>query len=367
LLLLFGACKQSYEPLAIKAPNRFLVVEGAINANAGARTTILLSRTRNLLDTFLTDPERNARVQIQDAIGVVINLNEQAAGRYVSPPLSLNTGQSYRLKILTSDGKEYLSDLVPVKITPPIDSITWKQDNDVTIYANTHDPSNNTRYYRWDFTETWQYNAVYETDLGVSNGLIFYTDSTNQTYNCWKTAEARDISLASSIKLSQDVIDHAPVTTIQQTSEKIAVRYSILVRQYALTPEAYQYWEILQKNTQRLGTFFDAQPSQLKRNIHCTSNPNEPVIGYASASTIPEKRIFIKRTEVTGWTGGVPQTDCFVIFTAQDPVNYLIYHYSDTAYGPYYFTSGGGIALSKKNCLDCRRIGGGSNQKPSFW
>ena len=95
-------------------------------------------------------------------------------GIYKSNPLLLNSADKYRLKIITASGEQYASDFVEVRQTPAIDSITWQQQNDVTIYANTHDPSNSTTYYRWDFIETWQYRSQLESELGQKNGIIFY-------------------------------------------------------------------------------------------------------------------------------------------------------------------------------------------------
>lgn len=364
LMMLFAACRQAYEPPVITAPNRFLVVEGVINTTPASRTTITLSRTRNLVDTIVTDPVQGALVRIESGAGIAYTLTEQTNGQYVSAQLSLNPNESYRLRI-SAGGSEYNSEYVQAKATPAIDSITWKQDKDVIIYANTHDPSNNARYYRWDFTETWQYRAFYETMLGVSNGLIFYRDATNQVYNCWSTADATQIALGTSIRLAQDVIDHAQVTKIPQHSQKIGIRYSILVRQYALTEDAYKYWEILQKNTQQLGTLFDAQPSQLKGNIRNAANASEPVIGFVSASSVQEKRLFIDNSSLVDWTSTVDGPDCQLKDTPQNPVNYLIYNYPDTAYAPYYFVTGA-IMLAQKICLDCTRRGG-TNQRPSFW
>ncbi|HYE55188.1 MAG TPA: DUF4249 domain-containing protein [Chitinophagaceae bacterium] len=364
-VLILAACRQSYEPPAIKAPNKYLVVEGVMNANAGERTTIKLSMTRNLLDTFITDPVTSAQVQIEARSGTGYQLQEQAGGTYISDPLTLNAGETYRLKI-RANGDEYLSDYVPVKITPAIDSLNWRQNDDVTIYVSTHDPTNNARYYRWDFTETWQYRAEYETILGVQNGLIFYRDANTQVYNCWRYADATQIALGTSVKLSEDVINQAPVTQIPKGSPRLGVRYSILVRQYALTEDAHKYWEILKKNTQSLGTLFDAQPGQLRSNLYKTSDPDEPVIGFASASSVTEKRMFISNGELTNWTSLDPKPDCQLQFTPQDPNNYLIYKYPDTAYAPYYFVTGGGIALARKACLECTWHGG-TNQKPSFW
>jgi hypothetical protein len=364
LMMLFAACKQVYEPPVITAPNRFLVVEGVINTTPASRTTITLSRTRNLVDTVVTDPIKGAIVRIESKAGSTYLLAEQANGQYVSAQLSLNPNDSYRLRISTN-GTEYNSEFVQAKTTPAIDSITWQQDKDVTIYANSHDALNNTRYYRWDFTETWQYRAVYETIWGVSGNLIFLRDPSQQVYNCWATAEANQIAIGTSIKLAQDVIDRAPVTVIPHPSEKIGVRYSILVRQYALTEAAYKYWEILQKNTEQLGTLFDAQPSQLKGNIRNEANAAEPVIGFVSASSITEKRMFIDNSQLVDWVSLSTGTGCDLKNTPQDPSNFLIYTYPDPNYAPYYFVTGA-IILAPKTCLDCT-LRGGTNQKPSFW
>jgi hypothetical protein len=357
-------CKQPYEPPPIKAANQFLVVDGVINASPNSTTTIVLSRTRNLTDTFLTSPEKFAVVAIEAAGGGSFRLQEQPNGIYTIENLTLNKNEKYRLHI-TTNRTEYISEFVPVKDTPPIDSITWKKGVDVTIYANTHDPSNNSRYYRWDFTETWQYQSQLETSLGVQDGLIFFRDSTNQVFNCWKDRGSTDIVLASSIKLAQDVIDHVPITVVSSNSEKIAIRYSMLVRQYALTEEAFKYWEILKENTQSLGTLFDKQPGQLRSNLHNLADPNEPVIGFVSACSIQERRMFINNAEVSPWPGALPGIDCQVLFIPQDP-NFQVFNYPDTNYAPYYFTSGA-IVITKKECLDCRVRAGGTNQKPPFW
>jgi hypothetical protein len=137
----------------------------------------------------------------------------------------------------------------------------------------------------------------------------------------------------------------------------------MLASQYVLTPDAYNYWLILQKNTQNLGTLFDPQPSQLAGNIHCLSNPKEPVIGYLSASSIQQKRLFIDNSQVRNWD--TLTLECPLRQTDRNPVDFHIYSYPDTLWGPYYF-SGNTLYLSKRNCLDCQEQGG-TLTKPSFW
>ncbi|HZH96185.1 MAG TPA: DUF4249 domain-containing protein, partial [Flavisolibacter sp.] len=230
-----------------------------------------------------------------------------------------------------------------------------------------HDPLNKTKYYRWEYIETWNYSSIYSTDLGVKNGLIYYKNATNQTDSCWRTANSTNIILSSSVALSDDVISEFPVAFVPQNSEKISLRYSILVKQYALTEEAFRYLQLIQKNTEQLGTLFDAQPSQLKGNIQSLNSPGEPVIGYITASTITEKRMFLRKTQVVNWNYGLPVEYCGLFRTIlQNPANYLIFDYPDTSFGPYYFETPGGIVITKKACLDCTEQGG-TNVKPSFW
>jgi hypothetical protein len=293
----------------------------------------------------------------------LVNLGD---GRYTSNQLNINSAGKYRLKIITADGKQYLSAFVAVKPTPAIDSVTWKQPDDLTISVHTRDRQNNTRYYRWDFVETWQYTAPLFTVWGLNNRRIFVTDSNTQLYTCWISVNSTDILLGNSIQLSEDVISSLPLTTIPKNSEKALIKYSILVNQYALTREAYEYWQILQKNTQNLGTLFDPQPSQLKGNIQCVTNPGEPVIGFVSICPIQQKRIFINYAELANWPGPPPADNCGIIGIPQDPVDFLNYTFDDPTYAPYYFVSGGPLILAKKICLDCTQKGG-ATRRPAFW
>jgi hypothetical protein len=72
----------------------------------------------------------------------------------------------------------------------------------------------------------------------------------------------------------------------------------MLLKQYGLSSDAYTFWSQMKKNTEELGSIFDAQPSQINGNIHCTTNPVEPVFGYVSITNIQTKRIYINRTSL---------------------------------------------------------------------
>jgi hypothetical protein len=368
LLMFFSqmACKKPYDVPAINVNYGYLVVEGNIEMGLDKTTTIHLSRTQTLKDTSISRPELSAKVQIESNAGNVYPLTEITDGTYSSNALQLNSSQQYRIKIVTSNADVYVSAFVKGKSAPEIDSVTWKQDVDLSIYVHTHDPSNNTHYYKWEFEETAQYHAPIESGLGVKNGLIFNRDSSTQVYNCWTTTQSNTITIASTTALSADVVSYQQIQKIFINDPKLVLKYSINVRQYAISQEAYHYWQILQKSTQQTGSIFDPQPAQISGNISCVNHPEKIVLGFIGAGTYTEKRIFISNTDLSNWLNYLPYNECTLMIISQNPNNYLIFNYEDTSYSPLYFVSGGGIAVYKTYCLDCTR-GGGSSVKPTFW
>jgi hypothetical protein len=359
LLIVLMACREEYQPEVTTRNNNFLVVDGIINPDS---TTIILSRTRILNDTTSFIPEPNAVVYIEGERGSLYPVRPKANGVYTSSSLPLDLSDRYRVKISVSS-KEYASEFVSFKRTPPIDSITWKHGTDVNIYINTHDPTNKTRYYRWEFEETWEFHSYYDTNLGFANGQLYFRNPSQLLNVCYSTESSTDILLGTSSQLDQDRIENAPITTIPDGSQKLYVKYSVLVRQYALSKEAYDFWQLLRRNSSQVGGLFDAQPSELLGNIHCISNPAEPVIGFVSASTVETKRIFIDRTQLDSWTTSRYDFICAPRITTQDSAQYYL---QDTSMAPAYSISGGGLAIAKNICVDCTRHGGVTT-RPAFW
>ena len=360
-----STCRQAYAPPAITNPNRFLVVDGFINLNPNTVTTFNLNRTRNLGDSIVMGiPELNAQISIISSGGNNYPLADRARkGIYTSDSLTLDATQQYHIAITTADGQQFASNPVPSEITPPIDSVFWRQPNNLTIYASTHDPTGNTHYYRYDYNETWEHDSQLEAIYGVANGMMFAVDSATQLHRCWTTDTSANILLTSSAALHQDVIDSFTLITIPDGDQKVTKVYSILVRQYALTEDAYNYWLLIQKTTQDVGTLFDVQPTQLIGNITCTSNPSEPVIGFITATTVQQQRILIVESALNDWQHNQAAFGCDTVSIPFSFANPFAYNYPDTNYAPYYF-DGSALVLASKICLDCTLLGGTTIRPP---
>ena len=305
IVLLAISCKKPFTPVLNQSDRKFLVIEGIINGNDS--TFIRLSRTKKM-DTLRTVlAETSAQVTVENNANARFPLTEIRNGIYAAGPLNLDASHQYRLRIKTSDGKEYLSDFVPLKNAPPIDSVGFiAKSSGVQIYVNAHDDVNATRYYRWDFTETWQFHSQYPSGYYSNGDSIKARMVVQQVHNCFASDSSTSVLVASTTKLNKDIVSLAPITIVPASSEKLETKYSILVKQYALTSDAYEFWETLQKNTEKLGSIFDVLPSETQSNYHCVSNAGELVVGYLSAGNMSQKRIFITAAQLPDYVTEYP-------------------------------------------------------------
>lgn len=371
LLLISFGCREPYNaPINVPSAG-YLVVDGFIN-NDGP-TTITLTRSTRLYDSVDLIYETNADVRVEGEQNESYPLFQRTGGVYTGTLPALNQSEKYRLHIVTKNGKEYASDYSDVRSTPEIDSISWLRDNGgVSIYVNTHDDQNKTKYYRWSYSETWEFHSAYISFLDylrdpVTNNVILLIGrspgNTDSLYRCWKTVNSTNIILGSSEKLSTDRI-YLPLRYIEPNAEELRVLYYIKFNQYAMSHDAYSFYEKLKKNTEQLGSIFDAQPSELSGNMHSISDPAEQVVGFIEISETKQKDIFISNAQVSPW-GTVPSCSKVVIVNDPDSIR----PYQD-GYIPLTGVLYRGMEIVKFDaappiCVDCTLRG--TNTKPTFW
>jgi hypothetical protein len=308
-----------------------------------------------------------AQLVVEGTNGTSVPLYDAAGnGQYTAVQLNLKATEKYRLRIITSDGTEYASDYVAVLKNPPIDSISWKRDTaGVTVFVSTHNPENNTRYYRWEFDETWENKSVYPfvpiPGVVENDGIMEPLGPGESLYNCWKYYNSSNLVLATTTQLSSDVVFEKPLIDIPDGNDKLSERYTVLVRQFALDKQGYDFYQLMKKNTESLGSIFDAQPTEIRGNVRPVSNSEARVIGYITASSVDSSRIWIENNEVPGWK---PWADCTQSIKINTRTDNLKEYVGDWL--PYSADMNGNVYLGRRECVSCR-LRGGSTQKPTFW
>jgi hypothetical protein len=360
---LFSSCLDPYSPPATTDNVDLLVVDGFLSVTSSS-VAVRLSHAVALDDSGVPPAEQNAHVRLEESDGGFVTLSGDADGNYTATGLIIDASKKYRVHIQTLGGKEYFSDYVDVLKTPDIDSVTWRASDKVTLYVNTHDDTGESKYYLWNYVETYEYSAPYPAGYEMQNGEPTYLPVDERVDICWKTNPSTTILVTSSERLSVDLIRDFPLVVIPAGNSKISRRYSLLVNQRTISKEGYTFWTQLQKTTESLGGLFDPMPSEVVGNVHSATNANEAVLGFFSAGEEKQQRIFINNRDLPDEIRRMPLPFCpldsvemAIVRTLSDHT-FLVY--------PYGVPVTLGYISTTTECMDCR-VKGGVTQKPDFW
>ena len=358
LFSVFKSCIVPYFPEPVEK-EELLVVEGLISDQHEVNS-IKLSKSLPLWKPQNPKPLAGCKVWISDDLNQIDNLEETLPGTYTTDPDSFQgmTGRKYTLHILTNEENgnlNYESFPMEMKAVPPIDSIYYEKKateeyNTLTegceIYLDTHDPADICNFYRWKYSETWEFHLPFNV-----------TDKV-----CWITENSNKIFIKNASILEQGRVIRYPINSITNPVDRLSAKYSILVKQYSLNEDEYLYWERLKNTLDQVGGLYDLIPALIPNNIYCIENPNEKILGYFSVSAMSSKRVFIK-DNFAGWNA--KYLDCISdtiygtnpIAGLNETVWVIIDHINQEPPSR--------IITYKRGCADCRTRG--TPFKPVFW
>ena len=381
ILISFLLLQSCVEPFEFENENfeNVLVVEATLT-NEEKLQEVLLSRSfpLNFTGAF---PEQGARVSILDNSGNQFYFNETTSGRYVSSnTFSAIEGRLYTLEITTRDGKNYTSDASGFKGTTSIESVygvlTQNQEGvqGIDIRINSAGSQENTGYYRYEYIETYKILSRYfryrEAVLITNNNNnveVVVVEKTIQDNTCFNSAESNEILLSNSTSLNQDRVVGSFLRFIRQDNPVFANRYSILVKQYGISREAFSYYQSLKELSESESLFSQVQPGFLAGNMVSLDNPAEYVLGFFSVASVTERRAYFNYVDFYDpveqpkphFTDSCPleyPTQLLEIQFLAQSEQYRLYSY-DPASGEYIFVNAA--------CIDCTLLG--TNVVPEFW
>jgi len=380
VLILLQNCREPFD-VEVPAGNSLLVVNGMITDHPGPYM-IKLSRS-SPLGSLDFPAESGASVAIESASGEIENLVEASEGYYFTSEDGIRgeIGEQYRVSIQTRHEETYQSDWKLLKQSPPIDSVyfTYKEEQaeegllqGIQTFVDTHDPTNKTEYYRYDWIETWHYTVPYSPQyeyLGNDSTSVIEKKAV-----CWIEQPSTSIDIASSTQNDRDIISRHPILFITTQTPRLRILYSLLVNQYALDQDEYLFWKGLKETVNESGTLFDKQPQSIIGNIH-RINSDEPVLGYFSASSISAKRIFMDRSDLPEDTQVDVSlfNDCLVdtyIIEKSSTSDKEVFNALDRGlvFYDFYreFVNISGYIITTVPCSDCT-YHGGALEKPDYW
>ena len=363
LCLLVTGCVEQFIP-EIAEDQNLIVVDGIITDQPGVYT-IKLSKSSPLGSKILTKPLTGCTVSITDDLNNTVYLTESKllaeSGTYFTDPLNFSgvPGRKYVLEIKTNNSTttHYTYRSLPMEMipVPRIDSLFYKKVTisgktveGCQIYLNTHDQADNCRFFRWDYTETWKFQ------------LPLYATILNRT--CWITNNSKRINIKNTSVLSENRINNFPLVFISNETDRLSVRYSILVNQFSVSEDEYNYWEKLQNIAEEVGSLYDITPSSVSGNIYCVEDRDEQVLGYFSVSSKHSKRIYIEEN----FKGLVDLYSKCTADTTFGPAPHIglnvdFWILEDNYYAPPTYK----IITYDKSCVDCTVRG--TKIKPEFW
>lgn len=375
---IISSCTETYN-LQTNTYEEALVVEATIT-NELIHQEIKLTKTSQFEKEDIKI-ETGANVNVKDNKGNTYHFIEQS-GKYVSQTeFKAEPNTEYSLEIITSDGKRFESTNEVLTSENEIESITPEVVNDsregrgVNIYVKSYDPKNTSKYYRYEYEETYKIIAPKWLEYKlVATGpqTIDFAPNPVDTRICYSTKNSIDIIQTSTTNLQEDRVNF-PVRFISDQNYIISHRYSILVRQYVQNIEAYTFYKILKEISDSASVLSPKQPGFINGNIKCVNNTNYKTIGFFDVSSVSSKRIFFNYEDLFPGEALPPYyvecTDSYYkfCFGFSDPPCLGRQLMTDLEKNSVFYNRHNGIDyyMVPIACGDCTSFS--SNEIPSFW
>lgn len=396
---LFISCVESVDLEEQDTPS-LLVIEASLTDEMKTQQVRL---TRSFgFETDSVPVETRAEVSILTDVGEAYTFSHTGDGVYSSTQqFAIVPDRTYELMITTPEGTMYRSTPEKLPGIASIDNLYAERDRNsigtdgVFVYLDGTPQTNDAQYYRYEYEETykiiapeWTPRDFLLTDYDPCPVPIQYNleivPRTEEQQTCYKTVPSTRVLQNDVTTLADPAILKYPVRFLGATDFMIRHRYSILVRQFVQSAEAFSYFQSLNDFSATESVFNSVQPGFLTGNIQAVNRDEAPVIGFFEVTSVQEARLFFNFEDIFPELEQPPYiTNCVPTsspeahpsFCAPMPpstcpqsivelVNLGLIAYispNDEGLG----TCPGTYAYVKRECGDCTVLG--SNIVPEFW
>lgn len=374
MLAALTGCLDPYEPPVSKESADFLVVDGYLNATTQV-VTVSVTQGVPLNSQESSEPVSTAAVSIIDSKGIVRGIPLVDDGKYELYS-NFTSEIKYRISVRLANSQSYISDWISLQKNFPVEELKWKADEEsLKFFVDTRAEGKEPFYFRYGYEETYEYRSVFQSDWKLSGSNPVYRTLDENISTCWRKNNSSTVLLTSTEGLSQNLVADFNVLRIPKGDRRLWFGYSLLVKQYALDLQAYNYWESLRKVSESLGGLFDPIPFSVSGNIYADEDRNgEPdprasgsvrVLGYFSGGAVTSRRINIRNFELPSGFYGIQNTTCAEAYVEIFKLSTIVDRQINLTRAQYEGLAIVGFYYAIPSCTDCR-LEGGSPVKPDY-
>ena len=316
LLLITWSCEDYYVPELEKYPDA-LVVDGILTDQSDY-TTIRLTRSANFDEPSSFVGEKGAIVTIESDNGESYSTKEISRGFYQTvDQIKTSVGVGYWLKIITSDGTEYRSNVEKMPSPNPVDSIyltdTVFRDVDYDFWGDpiVQDYDGITFSVIPHTPDTDDVGFLYKWDALSNYYVVAEEGPMTLNYYCWKVKNSTQIYVYD-LSPEDDNLVELPLSDIHFLSyhslgplpidsSRFALPIDNLgtsslyykLKQFTITKEGSKFWRSVKSQSEASGKLFDPIEDQIYGNIYCVSDSSKVVFGYFNAASYSDKVIAV--------------------------------------------------------------------------
>lgn len=311
-LLLFTSCEEVYQPDLESVPG-ILMVDAHVT-NDPNQNFVKLSKTR---DFYATGPEERisgARVDLVQVTGTNLRpvetpfrSTESGAGYYRFDNLPV-AGNKYKLRIFHG-GDVYESNLEVMPPVPDIDSLYTDFKLEKTLRTDAYGapeqvetkgqevyidaPIRQTlQYYRffWRTVLQWTYYPRVINGPPVPSYLGWISRYQDGLFN---VAGKKQFSVSDHVsKHAITTLPYNPVAYLDSAAQT-ASGWIIILDQYGISKDSYDFHESLNKQLSADGNLFDPLLTQVYGNIRCKNDASKLVLGYFDLNSYKQHRYYL--------------------------------------------------------------------------
>ncbi len=375
-----GSCIEPYD-FEVPSTTQLLVIDASFTNELKVQE-VYLSLSYGL-DASEPQPVSGASVVIREEGGRVFNLVEIMAGTYQTPdPVAGTVGLQYQLEV-TTENATYASGFETMQAPVPIESIygryTTKASNSdgsvangIQFFVDTKNEQSAYSNYRYAIEEDYEVRVPYPSLYEYAPNDQWYIKREESIAICYQNRPSNEIRVVTTSGLSANRIEQYALVFVEEYNSPLNYKYSLTLRQFSISDQAYQYYKLLKQNNESSGGFADKQKGFIAGNITNIEDPSAPVLGYFEVAGVTERyEIYLP----TQW-----QADGF---SPVDPLNRSCNYNVEADTIPMTDINSNPALLNGKNiyqlafpftnqvilmpinCTDCTIYG--SLTKPDFW